>query len=120
MNRLLRIVPLVAWLVAGGQAYAQQPVIRDTDAASYVGQTVTVEGTVANVHVTKSGTTFLNFGSAYPNQTLTAVIFRSSRNRFPDVHQWEGKRVRVMGQVRLYRSRPEIILNEPSQLVVVQ
>jgi hypothetical protein len=51
------------------------------------------------VHITRSGTTFLNFGAAYPKQTFTAG------SRFPNPQQWEGKRVRVTGKVRLYRDR---------------
>lgn len=102
-----------------GQTQAQQRIIPDTSAARYVGQTVTVEGTVANVTVLRTGTTFLNFGAAYPNQTFTAVIFRSAASRFPNPQQWEGKRVRVTGKVQPYRGKPEIILNDTSQLVAV-
>lgn len=97
---------------------AQEPVVADTAASHHVGQTVTVEGSVASVHEARSGTTFLNFGSAYPNQAFTAVIFRSAASRFPNPQQWEGKRVRVTGQVRLYRGKPEIILETASQLTV--
>src|SRR5258708_28108079 len=91
---------LVGSLVAVGRAHSQQLVIRDSAAASHVGQTLTVEGTVASVRVTRSGTTFLNFGAAYPKQTFTAVMFRSAASRFPNPQQWEGKRVRVTGKVR--------------------
>jgi DNA/RNA endonuclease YhcR with UshA esterase domain len=107
---------VLAWFAAG-QLAAQQLVIRDSAAASHVGQTVTVEGMVASVHVARSGTTFLNFGAAYPNQTFTAVIFQSAASRFPNVKQWDGRRVRVSGEVRLYRGKPEIVLDAPAQLV---
>ena len=99
-------------------APAQQAIVADSAANHYVGRAVTVEGTVASMHVTRSGTTFLNFGAAYPNQTFTAVIFRSAASRFPNPQQWEGKRVRVTGGVRLYRGKPEIVLEETSQLVL--
>jgi DNA/RNA endonuclease YhcR with UshA esterase domain len=99
-----------------GQAPSQQLVIRDSEAASHVGETVTVEGTVASVHVTRSRTTFLNFGAAYPKQTFTAVVFSSAASQFPNPQQWDGKRVRVTGKVRLYRDRPEIVLEASSQL----
>ena len=107
---------LAATLLAGVGVAAQQ-VISDSEAASHVGQTVTVEGSVASVHVTRSGTTFLNFGSGYSNQTFTAVIFRSNATRFPNPSQWEGKRVRVSGQIRLYRGKPEVVLENASQLI---
>ena len=107
---------LVGSLVVIGQARSQQLVIRDSEAACHVGQTLTVEGTVASVYVTRSGTIFLNFGATYPNQSFTAVIFRSAAGQFPDPRQWEGKRVRVTGKVQLYRDRPEIVLAASSQL----
>src|SRR2546425_6948762 len=70
------------------QAHSQQTrVIRDSAAAGYVGQSVTVEGTVASITVLRTGTTFLNFGAAYPSQTFTAVIFRSTPRRFPNPQQ---------------------------------
>jgi len=108
---------LAGSLVVVGRAHSQQLVIRDSETTSHVGQTLTVEGTVASVHVTRSGTTFLNFGAAYPNQTFTAVIFRAAASRFPDPRQWEGRRVRVTGTVRLYRGKPEVVLEAPGQLV---
>jgi DNA/RNA endonuclease YhcR with UshA esterase domain len=98
-------------------AHAQQAVIRDSEAASYIGKTVTVAGMVASVHVARSGITFLNFSEAYPNQTFTAVIFQAASSRFPNAQQWEGQRVHVTGKVQLYRGKPEIVLSESSQLV---
>jgi len=109
----------MATLLIAAPLAAQHRVVLDSQAASHVGQMVTVEGTVASVHTTRTGTTFLNFGAAYPNQTFTAVIFRSAASRFPDPQQWSGKEVRVTGQVRLYRGKPEIILEEPSQVIAV-
>ena len=116
-NCLSFLVPAVCTTVlAVAPAGAQQLVVPDTQAVSHVGQTVTIEGSVASVHVSRSGMIFLNFGAAYPQQTFSAVVFRSAASRFPDPQQWEGRRVRVTGQVRLYRGKPEIILNEPRQL----
>jgi DNA/RNA endonuclease YhcR with UshA esterase domain len=113
----LQVGVVLALLIASGRAGVAQQVIPDSAAARYVDQTVTVEGTVASVGVSRrSNTTFLNFGAAYPNQTFTTVIFSSAASEFPNPKQWEGKRVRVTGKVRLYRGRPEIVLNEAAQL----
>src|SRR5262244_3703816 len=60
---------------------AQQAVIGDAQASAHVGETATVEGVVANVFTSRAGNTFLNFGRAYPNQTFTAVVFRSTATR---------------------------------------
>jgi len=98
-------------------AQAQGPTVRPDEAARYVGQVVTVEGQVVQVSVSRqSNTTFLNFGGRYPDHVFVAVIFRSAASAFPDPTQWEGRRVHVRGRVRMYRGKPEIVLDSPSQL----
>ena len=114
-SSLLAVLFLVPWL-AIGRAASQVPTVPDSEAAAHVGQAVAVEGLVASVHVSRSGIIFLNFGRPYPSQTFTAVILRAAAARFPDPHQWEGRRVRVTGEVRLYRDRPEVVLTAPNQL----
>jgi DNA/RNA endonuclease YhcR with UshA esterase domain len=95
---------------------AQAAEIRDSEAASHVGEFVTVRGLVANVHISRAGNTFINFGPPYPNQTFTAVIFRERTRMFPNVHGLEGSEVLVTGEVRLYKGKPEIILEDSNQL----
>jgi hypothetical protein len=65
----------------------------------------------------RSQPTFLDFDRAYPNAVFTAVIFATDRPKFgaPET-SLRGKRVCVTGQIRDYRGKPEIILNDPSQL----
>ena len=118
-HALMVVLVGLAALALPGVARPQSRIVPDSQAAQYVGQTVTVEGTVAQVSVSqRSNTTFLNFGDRYPNHTFTAVIFRSAAARFPNPQQWEGKRVRVTGTVRLYRGKPEIVLDNPSQITL--
>jgi DNA/RNA endonuclease YhcR with UshA esterase domain len=110
---------LAALIALPARGVAQNRVVPDSLAAQYVGQSVTVEGTVVAVTVSRrSNTTFLNFGQPYPKQVFTAVIFRSAASRFPDPQQWEGRRVRVTGTVRLYQGKPEIVLDRGSQVVL--
>lgn len=114
-----RLPPLVlaAVLALSARGVGQNRVVPDSLAAQYVGQAVTVEGTVVKVTFSRrSNTTFLNFGQPYPDQVFTAVVFRSAASQFPNPQQWEGKRVRVTGRVRLYQGKPEIVLERPSQL----
>ena len=94
-----------------------QTVVRPEAASAYVGRAVLTEGTVVGVGFSRrSSTTFLNFCAPYPDQCLTAVIFRSAQPFFPDAQAWEGQRVRVSGTVKLYRGKPEIILETPRQI----
>jgi RecJ-like exonuclease len=120
--RIRHQVPVLALLFVLGferRAFGQRLVLADSAAAQCSDQICTIEGTVASVHVSqRSGTTFFNFGAAYPHQTFTAVAFRAAARQFPDPKQWEGKRVRVTGQVRLYQGKAEVILVAASQLVV--
>jgi DNA/RNA endonuclease YhcR with UshA esterase domain len=44
------------------------------------------------------------------------VIFKSKQRDFTGVKGCEGKVAQVRGVVKLYRDKPEIILNEPGQL----
>ncbi len=101
--------------LAASPARAQHATIGDSEAAAHVGELATVEGVVANVFTSRAGNTFLNFGKPYPDQTFTAVVFRSAAGRFSDLHGWEGKKVRVTGRIKLYRGRPEIVLESPEQ-----
>jgi DNA/RNA endonuclease YhcR with UshA esterase domain len=110
------LLSLLALVVVCRPAGGQNAVIPDAEAASHVGETATVEGVVANVFTSRAGNTFLNFGKPYPDQTFTAVVFRSAAGRFSDLHGWEGKRARVTGRIKLYHGRPEIVLEQPNQL----
>ena len=117
----IRVVLIVASLLCLGlagtvRAGAQGRDIPDSAAARYVGQTVSVIGTVWSVQVSADSTVLLNFGGAVPNQTFTAVILPSAAWKFPWPRQWERRRARVTGLVRRYRGRPAIVLEEPSQL----
>ncbi len=92
--------------------------IPPTDAKAHVGQTVTVEGTVSDVHTGRSGVTFIEMGGRYPNNVFTAVIFAGDASKFPNVDALSGKTVDITGPVRLYRGQPEIILNDAAQIKV--
>jgi DNA/RNA endonuclease YhcR with UshA esterase domain len=96
------------------------PTISYAEAASHVGEVVVVEGVISDVGFSaRSQTTFLNMGGRYPNHAFTAVIFRSARPLFPDARSWEGRRLRIRGLVKLYRGKPEIVLEVPSQISLV-
>jgi DNA/RNA endonuclease YhcR with UshA esterase domain len=118
MRRGLRLGALV---LAAALALTAAPALAQTvapaDARAHVGQTVTVEGTVDQVHTARrSGVTFLDLGGRYPNQAFTGVIFKDDAGKFPEVHALEGKTVDITGKVRLYKGRPEIILRDAGQL----
>jgi hypothetical protein len=91
------------------------------DAANHVGQNATVCGVVALTNFdadTQFWPTFLDFGKPYPHQVFTAVIFGADRANFGTRETTpKGKRVCVSGTVSEDRGKPEMILNDPRQLV---
>jgi micrococcal nuclease len=90
-------------------------------AGKYFGREFIVEGKVVDTyHHLKSNTVFLNFEKAYPNQCFTGVIFSSNLYKFvqnPE-NYYLNKTVRIMGEVKEYQGRPQIILENPNQIEI--
>jgi len=95
-------------------------VISWQDAAKYYGKYVVVEGIIVATH--NSGKVcFLNFHPDY-KRYFTAVIFASAFPHFtanPENYYY-GKKVRVSGYIKEYKGKPEIILNDPSQIEILK
>ena len=79
-----------------------------------------VEDTVREVTVTDSGTVFLNFGAAYPDEVLTVVVMKDTRPRFPGVETWKGKKVHIEGVVSDRQGHRRIILRDRGQAALVE
>ncbi len=95
-------------------------VISWQDAAKHYGEYTTVEGTIVDTH--NSGKAcFLNFHPDY-KRYFTAVIFASAFSQFPKnpENYYYGKKVRVSGYIKEYKGKPEIILNDPSQIEILK
>ena len=93
------------------------------EAMKHVGENVTVCGVVASAYYaarSKSQPTSLELDKPYPNQVFTAVIFGKDRPKFgtPETTLL-GKHVCVTGNIRIYRGKPRVILDDPRQLSVV-
>lgn len=94
-------------------------IIRWDEAHKYYGQTVTVEGKIVTTY--NSGKAcFLNFHPNY-KKYFTAVIFKSAFSRFPSNPEdfYYGKEVHITGKIKEYKGKPEIIVNDPSQIKVI-
>jgi len=83
--------------------------------AGKLGETVTFVDVIREVVARPSGALFLNFGAAYPNEVLAAVIMPETLPRFPGAREWTGRRVRVSGEVGEHEGRRRIILRERGQ-----
>lgn len=101
--------------------WAQELLIKATEAANYIGRIATVEGKVLKVSETEK-TIYFNFGRDYKSD-FTAVIFRKDLASFiaAGVSPWrfKGKVIRVFGKIKSYNG-PEIIVQDPSQIEIIQ
>jgi DNA/RNA endonuclease YhcR with UshA esterase domain len=94
-----------------------QTVIPPEDCTKHIGGTVTVEGTVSEVHHAASWrATFIDMGGHYPNNPFAAVIFKDDADKFPNVDTLTGKAIDITGRVKDYKGSCEIIVNDPAQL----
>jgi len=107
---------LTACAVVCASAIAQTANYTGVEAAKHVGETATVTDKVDGVHQARKGHIFLNMGGKYPNQAFTAFIPAASASKFPEVRQYEGRTVTLSGKIVIYRGKPEIVVNSPSQI----
>ena len=99
----------------------QQPtgsVIDYTEASKYVGEYKTVRGRVDNVSISAKNNSFLNFCPDYRTCSFSATIFSSDAYKFSNIRGYEGKIVEIIGLIKTYQGRPEIIINDPSQIKI--
>lgn len=96
-------------------------VVGACQAGKYLGRELIIEGKVADAYYDlKSNIAFLNFEKVYPDQCFTGVIFSSDLYKFvqnPEDY-YLGKTVRIMGEVKEYQGRPEIILETSNQIEI--
>ena len=95
---------------------AQAQTIGLAELKTHVGQPVTVEAAISDVHVARSGVTFIDMGGHFPDNDFVAVIFADDAAKFPNASALEGKTVAISGTVELYQGKPEIVLKSASQL----
>lgn len=90
--------------------------------SKYKGKTITVCAKVTDTYVSKTdeGTTFINFGKPYPKSSFTVVIFETDLSNFkytPSVYL-KDKNVCITGLVKIYKGKPEMIVNKEEQIKI--
>ena len=92
------------------------------DVSKHVGDSVTVCGKVADMRYfenSKNKPTLINMGAKHPNGLLTLVIWEDARTLFTSkIENLMDKDICVTGRIILYKEKPEIIIEKPSQIVV--
>ena len=110
---------------AGRGAPQPAPAVRGTivrweDAHRHQGEEIVVEGTIVRTHRTEK-VIHLNFHANW-KRYLTLVIFVKDLPLFPGNPEtaYKGKKVRVRGEVTLYKDRPEMVVRSPGDIKIVQ
>ncbi len=90
------------------------------NAGNHIDEGKIVEGKIVDTYRSKTNTIFLNFEKPYPNHCFVAVIFSSDIYKFPENPEdyYDGKIVRISGEIKEYEGKPEIILNNMGQVEV--
>jgi DNA/RNA endonuclease YhcR with UshA esterase domain len=95
-------------------------VVNWQNAAAFAGKTVTVEGRIIATY--NSGrVVFLNFDEDY-QRTFKVVIFPDAWPLFPQAPEdmYQGQSVRVTGYVKMYQEAPEIIVETPDAIQILE
>jgi len=95
-------------------------VIGACQAGNYYNKEMIIEGKIADAYRSKTNTVFLNFEKAYPNHCFVGVIFNSDQYKFVATPEnyYKNKTVRIRGEIKEYQGKPEIILDDPSQIEI--
>jgi hypothetical protein len=104
-------VTFAAWAIA-----QTLPVYAASEASKHVGEMATVMDTVHGVHQSSLGHIYLRMGGKHPNQAFTALIPPAIAGQFSQPQQYEGRTVAVSGKITLYRGKPEMTVDSPSQI----
>ena len=104
-----------------GISHAQTSIKLD-EISKHIGDSVTVCGIVADMRYferSRNKPTFLNIGDKYPKQQLTVVIWENVRLLFSSkIDDLKDKQICITGRIIMYKDKPEIVIDSPSQIVV--
>jgi DNA/RNA endonuclease YhcR with UshA esterase domain len=112
---LISILFLLAFLLTN--SYAQEQ-ISSKDAKDNIGKTVQVKGKVASIFVSQKGNTFINFDDKSPNQTFTVVLMSETNIDISKIK--EESILTVYGEIKEYKGKPEIVLENSSQIISIE
>lgn len=115
-REILLALALTVPVLAKGQSPPRVPA---NQAASHLGEVITVIGTVAEVsRANLGGHVYLNFGAPYPKQQFAVVVFKNELKNFPQLDSLRGKTVEITGKVREQQGQRRIQLVAREQLKV--
>jgi hypothetical protein len=93
--------------------------IGTAEAGRYYNESMVVTGKVVQVS-SRPTITFINLDRTGPNSPLAVVIFPENLGKFGDLQRFNGKSVEISGTITEYRNKPEIVLESPDQIKLVE
>lgn len=116
---LLGAILIGAAATVAGPFDGEYPQIEWQEAGDYIGKTCIVSGAV---HATRNigSRTFINF-DADVRTSFTIVIERGNYDKFPQPPErmYQGKRLRVVGEIVRWQEKAEIIATGPEQIEIL-
>jgi DNA/RNA endonuclease YhcR with UshA esterase domain len=120
MRRINVSLIMIYFLLTTGSICLAQEIIPWDQADKYYGKNVTVEGTIVSTSLGRKGKEcFLNFNSDW-QQGLTAIIYRNPEFPSKPEEFYNGKEVQITGVVQKLYGKPGIMVNDPSQIQIIQ
>jgi len=95
------------------------PLISYQKAELFRGERVIVEGEIVDTAATDS-VSYLNFSEDYQN-TLSLVIFKRNLNKFAyqPSEYFLDKNIKVLGKIVFYQGSPQIVVDDPHDLLII-
>ncbi len=95
--------------------------LKTEELVNFEGREVHVAGKIIRTHkLERAGITFLDFRDK-PKQGFVLVIFKNALDRFPTdpATAYQDKMVRVTGKISLYDGLPQIVVNHPNMIQII-
>jgi len=108
--------------ILGADIVFGQKMVSSDSLKYYEGEIITVCEKVSSTYMTQGQekTTILNFGDVFPHQLFTIIIYQEDLGNFSyDPAQYlKDKNICVIGDVRMFDSGPEIIVEREEQISI--
>jgi hypothetical protein len=122
LAHLLFLLLAGAFLGTTGPVYGQDCNATVQTVVDQAGETVVFCGTPTEVHASSraNGPIHLNFGGRFPDQVFSVVIFSNAKDADRDalVKRFTSHSVQVSGLVKMYKGKPEIVVQSADDIKV--
>ena len=125
----LCIAALVLVVTVGRAAAEDKPTkpVTPEEATKLIGKTCTVEFDIKSTGKSRNGKVFfLNSSENFRDKdNFTVMLGEKAVSAYKEqkvedlAAHFKGKTIRVTGMVKLFREKPEIVVNDPKQVVIV-